>query len=48
MKQPMIRTNFYYPKQMLARLKQVSLSEGLPVSELIRRGIELLLKEKGV
>jgi predicted DNA-binding protein len=44
----MKRTNFYFPEQMLERLKAASRQRGLPVSELIRRAIEASLKELGL
>ena len=44
----MKRTNFYFPEQMLERLKTASKQQGLPVSELIRRAIEAFLKEMGL
>ena len=40
----MKRTNFYYPEQMLERLKALSEKTGTSVSELIRRAIEAYLK----
>jgi predicted DNA-binding protein len=39
----MKRTNFYYPEQMLKRLKTLSELTGTSVSELIRRSIEAYL-----
>ena len=36
----MKRTNFYFPEQMLARLKLASAESGVPVSEIIRRAVE--------
>jgi predicted DNA-binding protein len=44
----MKRTNFYFPPQMLTKLKAASKKTGLPVSELIRRAVEDLLKKIGV
>jgi predicted DNA-binding protein len=44
----MIRSNFYYPVPLLARVKTLSEKTGLPMSELIRRAIEAALKEAGV
>lgn len=44
----MKRTNFYFPEQMLKRLKQASALLGLPVSEIIRNAIEKYLKELGL
>lgn len=40
----MKRTNYYYPEQMLARLKTLSERMGVSVSELIRRAIDEFLK----
>ena len=42
----MKRTNYYYPDQMLNRLKKISAETGLPVSEIIRRAIDKLLEEE--
>jgi predicted DNA-binding protein len=42
----MKRTNFYFPPQMLARLKAASKKTGLPVSELLRRAVENYLKKQ--
>src|SRR3990172_2168897 len=36
----MERSNFYFPEQMLARLKRASKKLGLPVSELLRRAVD--------
>jgi len=41
----MKRTNFYFPPQMLKRLKAASKKTGLPVSEHIRRAVEQYLKQ---
>jgi predicted DNA-binding protein len=41
----MKRTNYYFPEQMLARLKALSAKTGTSVSELIRRAIEAFLKD---
>lgn len=47
MLQHMKRTNFYFPEDMLDRLRVLSARTGLPVSELIRRAIDaLLVKER--
>jgi metal-responsive CopG/Arc/MetJ family transcriptional regulator len=35
----MIRTNYYFPRQMLDELKAASKKHGLPISEIIRRAI---------
>lgn len=40
----MIRTNHYFPQQMLDALKAASEKHGLPVSEIIRRAITEWLK----
>lgn len=40
----MKRTNFFYPPELLDRLKALKASTGLPVSEHIRRAIEDYLK----
>ena len=40
----MKRTNYYYPQQLLDRLKSLSLETGISVSELIRRAIDAFLK----
>lgn len=40
----MRRTNFYFPDQMLERLKRASEQLGIPVSEIIRRAVEEYLK----
>jgi predicted DNA-binding protein len=39
----MKRTNYYYPVQLLARLKQAKKKTGLSVSEMIRQAIEQYL-----
>lgn len=39
----MKRTNYYYPEQLLKRLKEAKKKTGLTVSEMIRRGIEMYL-----
>ena len=44
----MVRTNFYYHKDMLDRLKLYSEKTGCPTSEFIRRAIEKALTEAGV
>jgi len=44
----MKRTNFYFPEQLLARLKIAKEKSGLPVSEIIRCAIEEFLKGMGV
>ena len=40
----MIRTNYYFPRQMLEALKAASEKHGLPISEIIRRAITEWLK----
>lgn len=47
MKEKLIRTNFYFPRQMLDRLKLASEKTGLCMSELIRKAVDALLKELG-
>lgn len=44
----MKRTNYYFPEQMLKRIKQASAILGIPMSEFIRRAIEAHLKEMGL
>ena len=44
----MKRTNFYFPEQMLLRLKSLSNAKGVTVSELIRVAVEKFLKSEGV
>ena len=41
----MKRTNFFFPQEMLDRLKQAKDKTGLPVSEIIRRAIDDYLKK---
>lgn len=41
----MKRTNFYFPEQLLRRIKEASKILGLPMSEVIRRAIEKYLTE---
>lgn len=43
----MKRTNFYYPEQLLKRLKAASDSLGVPMSEIIRRVLDVGLKKMG-
>jgi len=40
----MKRTNYYYPEQLLERLKAMSKATGVTVSELIRKAIDEFLK----
>lgn len=47
-KRTMLRTNFYYPTQMMARVRKASAILGIPMSEFIRRAIETALKEMGL
>lgn len=35
----MKRVNFYFPLELLARLKSAKLATGMPVSEIIRRAV---------
>ena len=44
----MVRTNLYFPRQMLLRLKKASTQNGLAVSEIIRRAIDEYLGGKGL
>lgn len=44
----MIRTNYYYPKQMLDRLRVAQKQTGLTISELIRRAVDEYLKGMGL
>lgn len=44
----MKRTNFYFPLQMLSRLKEASSKLGIPMSEFIRNAIEVALKKQGL
>lgn len=41
----MKRTNYYFPAPLLKRLKKAKKKTGYPVSELLRRGAELLLQK---
>lgn len=43
----MIRTNFYFPKPLLDRLRALADKEGLSMSEIIRRALEADLKARG-
>ena len=45
---PMIRSNYYLPKQMIDRLKEAKARTSLTVSELIRRAVEKLLQDMGL
>lgn len=42
------RTNFFFPEEMLERLKAAKLQTGIPVSEIIRRAVEAYLKSIGL
>jgi len=42
----MVRTNFYFPRQMLLRLKEASKTTGLNVSEIVRRAIDDYLRRE--
>ena len=44
----MKRTNFWFPEDMLDRLKLAKAKTGIPVSEFIRRAIEKALAELGL
>ena len=44
----MKRTNFFFPEEMLARLKAAKLQSGVPVSEILRRAVEAYLKSMGI
>ncbi len=44
----MKRTNFFFPEQMLARLKAASDKQGISMSEFIRNAIEVALKKIGL
>ena len=44
----MKRTNFYFPTQMLDRLKKAKEITGLTVSEIMRNAVEKYLKEIGL
>lgn len=44
----MIRTNYFYPKQLLDRLRDAKKKTGIPVSELIRRAVDKFLSEMGL
>lgn len=44
----MKRVNFFFPAQMLDRLKRLSSMTGIPAAEILRRALEAALKEGGV
>jgi predicted DNA-binding protein len=44
----MKRVNFFFPPQMLDRLKTLSAKTGIPAAEILRRALEAALKEGGV
>jgi predicted DNA-binding protein len=41
------RTNFYFPIEMLERLKSAKAKTEIPVSEIIRRAVDRILTEMG-
>lgn len=42
------RVNFFFPQQMLDRLRALSAKTGVPAAEILRRALEIALKEGGV
>lgn len=44
----MKRTNYYFPEQMLERVKKACAILGIPMSEFIRRAVEAALKDAGL
>jgi predicted DNA-binding protein len=44
----MKRTNFFFPEQMLARLKAASKKLGIPMSQFIRNAVDTALKKIGL
>ena len=44
----MKRTNYYFPEQLLSRLKKAKELTGIPVSEIIRRAVESYLAGIGL
>lgn len=44
----MKRTNFFFPVEMLDRLKRAKIQTGMPVSEIIRRAVDAYLKVIGL
>ena len=48
MARTMTRTNYYFPAQMMARLKEAKVQQGLPLSEMIRRAIDEYLAKLGL
>lgn len=44
----MKRVNFFFPQQMLDRLKALSARTGVPAAEILRRALEAVLKEAGL
>ena len=44
----MQRTNFYFPEEMIARLKTAKDKTGLAMSVFIRRAVDKALKELGL
>ena len=43
----MTRTNVFLPAEMLARLKAIKASTGVPASEFIRRAVDAALDKAG-
>lgn len=41
----MIRTNYYMPAELLARLKEAKARTGMSVAEFMRRAVERALRE---
>jgi predicted DNA-binding protein len=44
----MKRTNFFFPEQMLTRLKAASEKTGIPMSQIIRNAVDAALKKIGI
>jgi predicted DNA-binding protein len=42
------RVNFFFPQQMLDRLRSLSSKTGVPAAEILRRALESVLKEAGL
>ena len=47
MDQDLKRTVFFYPADMLARLRAMSKHTGIPIVRIIRQAVEAWLKEHG-
>lgn len=47
-KEPMQRTNYFFPKEMMDRLKIAREQTKTPASELIRRFVDKGLREMGI